>query len=141
MSSLQAISSTQLNSMAKFDETWIANRFRYRKTLTGSRLVLDEETGYMQSPDRRCFTAEQRKTFIDRFKICANAAQIARSIPIDIQSVYDAIAVDQKFRNDFLAADKIPGRSKQLNDELKKLATSEKSRILTDLSNKLDKYK
>ncbi len=127
--------------MARFDEIWIANRFRYRKTLRGSRLKLDEETGYMQSPDRRCFTAEQRKTFIDRFKLCANVAQIARSIPIDIQSVYDAIAVDKQFRTHFLEADNLPGRSKQLNDELKKYAVSEKKQIITDLSSKLDQYK
>ena len=126
--------------MAKFDETWIANRFRYRKTLKGSRLKLDEETGYLQSPDRRCFTAEQRKTFIERFRICSNAAQIAASIPIDIQSVYDAIAVDKQFRTHFLEADKISGRSKHLNDEIKKYAVSEKKQIITDLSGIAGKY-
>ncbi len=127
--------------MAKFDETWIANRFRYRRTLKGTRLKVDDETGYMQSPDRRCFNAEQRKTFIQRFRICSNAAQIAASIPIDIQSVYDAIAVDRQFRVHFLEADKIPNRTKHLNDEIAKYAVSEKKQIITDLTNKLDQYK
>lgn len=127
--------------MAKFDAIWIANRFRYRKTLKGSRLKKDPVTGYMESPDRRCFSAEQRKTFILRFKVCSNAAQIAKSIPIDIQSVYDAIAVDTKFREDFLEADKIAGRSKHLNDEMAKLAVAEKAQVITDLGNRLDKYK
>lgn len=126
--------------MARFDAVWIANRFVYRKTLRGNKLRLDDVTGYLESPDRRCFSAAQRKVFIDRFRVCSNMSQIARSIPIDIQSVYDAIAVDPKFRADIIALDQIPGRSKQLNDEMTKLAASEKSQVISDLSKSVEKY-
>ncbi len=126
--------------MARFDQIWIDNRFRYRKTLRGSRLKLDDATGYLQSPDRRCFTAEQRKTVVDRFRVCNNMAQIAKSVNIDIQSIYDAIAVDPKFRKDIIEADLLEGRSKHLNDELVKLAASEKQQVISDLTEKTKMY-
>lgn len=127
--------------MAKFDQIWIDNRFRNRKTLKGSRLRLDDVTGYLEPAERRGFSAEQRKTFVDRFKVCSNMAAIARSVNIDIQTVYDAIAVDSKFRAEIIKCNENTQRSKQLNNELVKLAASEKVQVITDLSNKLEKYK
>lgn len=127
--------------MARFDQIWIDNRLRYRKSLHGTRLQKDPETGYLMHFTRQCFSIEKKLTFMARFRVCSNMAAICRSIPIDLQAVYDALALDQKFREDFLAADQIPNRSKRLNDELKKLACVEKTKVITDLSNKLDLYK
>lgn len=127
--------------MASFDQIWIDNRFRYRKTLRGSRLRLDDVTGYLEPSDRRGFSAEMRQTFINRFRVCSNMAAIAKSVNIDIQSVYDAVAVDPKFRADIIKCNENTGRSKQLNDEMKKLAASEKAQVVIDLSNKIGFYK
>ena len=127
--------------MTEFNEIWVANRKRYRKGLTGTRLVRDPETGYMDPHDRRGFTAEMRATFIARFRICSNMKQICQSVRIERQTVYDAIAVDEKFRREFIEAYKILGRSKRLNDEMVKLAASEKSQVLTDLKNIAERYK
>ncbi len=126
--------------MANYDQIWIDNRFRYRKTLRGSRLRKDDITGYLEPADRRGFSAEMRKTFIDRLRVCSNMADISRSVNINIQSVLDAIAVDPKFRQDVIEANKNTQRSKRLNDELTKLAASEKTQVLTDLGLKLQSY-
>ncbi len=127
--------------MATFDATWVANRFRYRKRLTGTRLRLDDVTGYLEPSDRRGFSAEMRKTVVERFRVCSNMAAICRSVNIDIQAFYDAIAVDPKFRNDIIACKSNPDRSKRLNDEMIKLASSEKVQVLTELSKRIGFYK
>lgn len=106
---------------------------------------LDEATGYLEPKDKRGFSAEMRKTFVDRFRVCSNMTAISRSINIDIQSVYDAIAVDPKFRKDIIACNTpdsngIDKRSKKLNDELVKLAASEKSQVISDLQARRAKY-
>lgn len=127
--------------MAKFDQVWIDNRLRYRKTLKGSNMALDPDTGYLQSPHRRGFMGKQKALFMERFKVCSNVKDVARSINIDIQAIYDAVAIDPKFRQMFLEIDKIEGRAKRLNDELVRLATAEKTAVVQDLGIKLDKYK
>ncbi len=127
-------------NMASFDQIWVANRFRYRKTLTGSRLRYDDVTGYMEPSDRRGFSAEMRKTFIDRFRVCCNMKQISQSVNVDIQTVYDAIAVDSKFRADYIECNKNTQRTKQLNNEMMKLAASEKLQVIIDLKNKIKLY-
>lgn len=123
--------------MPKFDSIWVSNRKRYRKTLTGTRLTKHPVYGYLEPVGRKGFTAEKRKTFIDRFKICSNMQQIANSVEITIASVYDAIAVDDKFREGINACNEIPGRSKKLNNELASLEVKEKNQIITDLADKL----
>lgn len=126
--------------MIKYDNIWVSNRFRYRKTLKGTRLTKHPVYGYLEPVGRKGFTAEKRKTFIDRFKICSNMKQIADSIEITMGSIYDAIAVDDKFREDINACNEIPGRSKKLNNELKSLEVREKNQIIADLGRKLKDY-
>ena len=126
--------------MSKFDQIWISNRFRYRKTLKGTRLVKDPVTGYLEPVGRKGFTAEMRKTFIDRLRVCNNYNQIAKSVGIQIQSFYDAVAVDDKFREEVLLCDKIENRSIQLNNELKQLKIKEKNQTIEDLSGRLGQY-
>lgn len=121
----------------KYDAIWVSNRFRYRKTLTGTRLTKHPVYGYLEPVGRKGFTAEKRKTFIDRFKICSNMKQIAKSVEITIASVYDAIAVDEKFRDDINAHNEIEGRSKKLHNELASLKVREQSDTITDLMGKL----
>ena len=127
--------------MTRFDQIWIDNRFRFRKGMRGTAMRLDDHTGYLESTTRRGFTVEMKATFIKRFTVCSNKKQIVKSVDIDIQSVYDALCLDKKFREDFLKCEEIPGRSKQLNDELKVLAASEKAQIVTDLTKKLENYR
>lgn len=103
-------------------------------------MVVDPPTGYLEPVTRRGFTGEMKKVFIDRFKICSNRTQIAESVFIDIQAVYDAIAVDEKFRNDFLACENLEGRKKQLNNSLVELAASAKNQTISDLSREARKY-
>ena len=126
--------------MAKFDQIWIDNRFRYRKGMRGTAMRLDEPTGYLESCTRRGFTAEMKSTFIKRFMVCSNMKAITKSIFVDIQSVYDALALDKKFRDDFLKCDELKGRSKQLTNELEKLTVAEKIQIVQNLSSKLGNY-
>jgi hypothetical protein len=127
--------------MATFDQIWIENRFRNRKGMVGTALRLDPETGYLEPTTKRGFSAEQKATFIKRFEVCNNQRQVAKSVRIDIQAVYDAIALDSHFREEFVRCAGIPGRTKRLNDELIKLSHSEKNEIIADLLKKTDKYK
>ncbi len=127
--------------MANFDQIWIENRFRNRRKMTGTALVIDQETGFLQPMTKRGFSAEQKATFIKRFAVCNNQRQVAKSVRIDIQAFYDAIALDEKFRAEILRCMEIPGRTKHLNDELIKLSTSEKNEIIADLLKKTEKYK
>lgn len=127
--------------MSNFDQIWIDRRLRYRKTLKGSRLRRDDVTGYLEPSDRRGFSAQMRKQVVDWFRVCSNMAAISRAVNIDIQSIYDAIAVDPKFREDIRKCNENTQRSKQLNNELVKLAASEKQQVIVDLSNKLNQYK
>lgn len=125
----------------RFDATWIANRFRYRKTLKGTRMCVDPVTGYMRPVGRDGFTAEERAIFIERLRLCSNTAQICRSIPIDIQSFYDAIAVDTKFRQEVNLAYKIPNRAMQLNNGLEEIRHVEKKTVVNELVKAMEKYK
>ena len=121
----------------KYDQIWVSNRFRYRKTLTGTRLTKHPVYGYLEPVGRKGFTAEKRKTFIDRFKVCSNMKQIAKSVEISMASVYDAIAVDDKFRDDVNACNEIPGRTKKLHNELASLTVKEKNQTINDLMGRL----
>ena len=127
--------------MPKFDQIWVSNRFRYRKGMTGTGMIVDPATGYLEPATRRGFNGEMKKVFIDRFKVCSNRNQISKSLFINIQAIYDAIAVDEKFRNDFIACDQIEGRNKQLNNSLIELAASAKNQVISDLASRIDKYK
>lgn len=101
---------------------------------------MDDATGYLEPATRRGFNAEMKETFIKRFKVCSNRRGIARSINVDIQSVYDAIALDKKFREEFIKADAKP-RTTRLTNELEKLAASEKTQVVEELASKINKYK
>ncbi len=123
-----------------FNQIWIENRFRYRNGMTGTALRLDEATGYLEPSTRRGFSAEMKQVFIKRFMICSNFKQICKSVFVDVQTVYDAIALDKKFREDIIRCNEIIGRKKQLNDQLVEMAKSEKTAVLTDLTGRMDKY-
>ncbi len=124
----------------KFDQIWIENRFRYRKGMRGTAMRLDEATGYLETTTRRGFTAEMKDIFIKRFTVCSNKKAICRSLFVDVQAVYDAIALDKKFREDYMKCDQIIKRNPHLNNELVVLANSEKKTIVDDLTSKLEKY-
>lgn len=124
----------------RFDETWVANRFRYRKTLKGKNLTLDPDTGYMSPKVPYGFKAVDRAVFIERLRICNNIAEICRSIPIDLQTFYDAIAVDTKFREDVNQAYTIENRALHLNDGLVEMKKEEKTAVINDLMEKAKKY-
>ena len=123
-----------------YDETWIANYKRTRKTLTGTRMALDPVTGYMRPVGRDGFTAEDRATFVERFKICNNITQICKSLDIDKMTYLDAVAVDEKFRNEINAAHNIPNRPKQLNNGLEAIKHVEKTEVVADLAKSMEKY-
>ncbi len=123
-----------------FNQIWIENRFRYRNGMTGTALRLDEATGYLEPSTRRGFSAEMKQVFIKRFMICSNFKQICKSVFVDVQTVYDAIALDKKFREDIIRCNEVIGRKKQLNDQLVEMAKSEKTAVLTDLTGRMDKY-
>ncbi len=103
-------------------------------------MALDPVTGYMRPVGRDGFTAEDRATFIERLKICGNIRQICKSIPIDVMSFYDAVAVDDKFREDVNKANEIPNRSKQLNNSLEAIKHIDKTTVIADLSKNIGKY-
>ncbi len=124
----------------KFDQVWIQNRLRYRKNLKGTAMRVDEATGYLEPITIRGFTANTKELFITRFKVCSNMAAICRSLRVDNQSVYDAIVLDPKFRAEFIKCYETIGRKPQLNDQMVILADSAKTRVISDLSSKMDKY-
>jgi len=125
---------------AKFDQIWIDNRFRYRKGMKGSTMRKDVATGYLEPKNIRGFNAEMKKTFIQRYSVCDNKSAIAKSLFVDIQSVWDAIALDEKFRTDIIKCDQIISRKHRLNDSLVELANSEKTNTILELSRSLEKY-
>lgn len=125
----------------KFDQVWIDNRIRYRKDMKGTALRLDDETGYLEPTTKRGFSAEMKKIFIQRFSVCKNKLAICKSLYIDPATVYDAIALDKKFREDYLKADSVVERSPRLNDELVKVANSAKQTVINDLTKAAEKYK
>ena len=108
--------------------------------MTGTGAVVNKDTGYKESALKAGFSAESKVVFIQRLKACNNFSQIAASIPIDIQTFYDALAVDEKFREDVNAACLIPNRPKQLNDALMELKHKDKEQAITTLFNKAKGY-
>ncbi len=101
---------------------------------------MDDVTGYLEPVTIRGFSAEMKQTFIARYTICSNQSAICKSLGIDKATMYDAVVLDTKFRENFIYCNSLSGRSKRLNDELVKLAGSEKQSVILDLSKKLDKY-
>ena len=122
------------------DQIWIDNRTRYRKGMAGTGMRVNPSTGYLESPKPNGFSSDKKKTFIERFTVCKNKSAICKSIPIDIQSVYDAVALDSKFRTDFIHCETIKRRKNKLNDALVELASSEKVQVIAELTKKMDKY-
>ena len=123
-----------------YNAVWIENRKRFRKRLTGTRLTLDKDTGYLEPVGRDGFLADDRRVFIERFKVCDNIKQICISLNITEGTVYDAIVVDTKFRNDVNACFLIPNREHQLNNGLKDIKRSETESVLKDLFSKAKEY-
>ena len=121
----------------KFDAVWVENRKKYRKNLKGTRMTVDPITGYLEPVGRKGFSADYKNTFIERFRVCNNMKQIAESLKFDQATIYDAIAVDKKFRDDVNACYLIEGRSKQLRDKLEEIVSEQKNQIIADLSKKL----
>lgn len=126
--------------MPKIDETWIANRMLYRSRLTATRMALDPDTGYLQSIRLEGFTAKKKALYIERFKLCSNQTQIAKSIGIDKECVRDALAVDKKFRDDFNKCLEIEGRAKKLNTAIKEITIKEDRAIINELTRNIGKY-
>lgn len=124
----------------RFDATWIQNRFRQRKGLTGTRQTKDPVTGYLEPVGRKGFTAANRHIFIERMKICSSVAGVARSIPIDVQSVYDATAVDTKFREEMNVCWELEGRAVKLNTAIEQIEAVAKDDIIADLAKKMERY-
>ena len=127
-------------SKTYFDETWAVNRKRYRKGMTGTGMMVNKDTGYKESANKQGFSAKSKVIFIQRLRACNNFAQICDSIPIQIQTFYDALVLDEKFRDDVNAAGKIPNRPKQLNDALMELRNKDKEQAISTLFNKAKGY-
>lgn len=81
-----------------------------------------------------------KKTFIQRFRLCKNKKAICKSLFLDVQSVYDAIALDKKFREDYIAADQIKKRKTKLNDALLEAIQTERHEMIDSLVSKIDQY-
>ena len=124
----------------KFDAVWVNNRKRYRKTLKGTMLTVDPITGYLAPIAREGFTSDKRELFVQRFQICNNLKAICKSVGITIGSFYDAVAVDEKFREDINKCFLIPNRPKHLNNQIKLAENKEKQSIIDNLAKSLDKY-
>lgn len=125
-----------MGTSLNFDQVWIENRFRKRKRMSGTKLHVDQQTGFMTSSESWGFTAEGKKTFLARFRVCDSLASVARSIPIHIQTVYDHIALDPKFREEFVKANQIQGKAKKLNKALVDVAEEEKRDFISSLLKK-----
>lgn len=124
---------------APYDEVWAENRKRFRDN-TGANLTLNKDTGYLEVVGRDGFTAQDKKEFIRRFRMCSSFAAVSASIPIDVQAVYDAMLFDLKFRADVNACNLLDNRPLKLNDALKEAQVNEKSAVVDDLLLKAKKY-
>lgn len=125
----------------KFDNIWIANRKLYRKGLNGNRMQIDPLTGYLEPIYKNGFSAKKKAVFIERLRICKNFSEIVKSIGFDQHTVYDAIALDSKFREAVNACSQIPDRKKHLNNALETIAFEEKCAVVSQLAKAAEKYK
>lgn len=123
------------------DATWVSNRFRTRKRMKGGRLYKHPETGFLTTATSHGFDWEKKQTFLERFKLCSNILQIAKSVGINVQSVYDHLALDAKFRDEFIRLDQIEGKNRQLNDALLGIEKELKAAYIADLMSRSEKYK
>ncbi len=124
----------------EFNTAWVQNRRRYRKTLNGNKLILDEATGYMTPVVKHGFNAAKRRLFIERLRICKQLSEVCRSIPVHISTIYDAIAIDPLFRQHVNEALKIEGRKLYLDDALDEQMKDTKNTLLADLIKKAKQY-
>lgn len=120
---------------------WCENRKRLRKNMNGKAQVIDRATGYLDSNRKHGFSADKRKLFIERLQICNNYQDISRSLGMDVQAFYDAIALDAKFREDVNAANRIEGRAARLNKGFEQDKVADKQAILGDLLKKASEYR
>lgn len=104
-------------------------------------MKVDPETGFLQAVYVSGFTAKKKAAFIERYKVCRNFAEVCKSVSLDLQTVYDAIALDAKFRDAVNACKQIPGRKMRLNDALENIKTEEHSLVIQQLAKAADKYK
>lgn len=123
-----------------YDEVWIANRLRCRKGANGKKLSLDKYTGYLEARTKTGFTGEDKKVFIDRFRICKSMANVAKSVPVDVQAVYDAIALDPKFREEFKKCLLLDGRFNKLNNAMIQSKIADSQALISGLLEKAKNY-
>jgi hypothetical protein len=126
---------------AKLDQVWVENRFRTRKGMTGKKLDLDKDTGFLTSGDTTGFTVERKTIFLQRFMVCSNITEIAGSVGVNVQTMYDHLAMDTAFRTKYLSLKDIPGKAKYLNDGIIGLEKAEKAAFIGNLLAKAEKYK
>lgn len=103
-------------------------------------MTQDPVTGYMRPIGRDGFTAEDRATFVERFRVCSNIAQICKSVDITRMTFYDALVVDKKFRDDVNACFEIPDRAFQLEKGLEGIKYVEKKTVVNALTKAAQKY-
>ncbi len=123
-----------------FDQIWASNRFKYRPGLSGQGMRKDPATGFLEAVSGRGFKARDKAIFIARLKSCSSKRAIARSIPIDIQAVYDHIALDMTFREQVIACEQIKGRKARLNEAMEHAKVVTSQVFLSELANAAKKY-
>lgn len=120
---------------------WIANRFLKRKKMTGKGLFLDKNTGFLVTKNKHGFDGERKKAFLARFTVCSNLAQIAKSLGLDIQTIYDHLAMDERFREEFNKLNEIEGKATQLNSALVEASKVEQIQFINEINRIADKYR
>jgi hypothetical protein len=122
------------------DATWVENRFRTRKRMTGRKLALDKESGFLVTSTVHGFTAEKKQVFLRRFEVCKNTKEICKSVGIHIQTFYDHLALDEAFRDKYNTFNEIEGKALHLNDAIVELEKAHKQEFVRDLLGKAKKY-
>ncbi len=123
-----------------FDQIWIENRFKHRQRMTGGKMTLDKATGYLTTDKRGGFNSTKKVYFLNRFKVCSNLSQICKSLSLNVETMYDHIALDPKFRDEFMKLQHKEGRSKQLNNGLLIAEREQKKAFFEGLLENASKY-
>lgn len=123
----------------RFDALWVENRFKSRRKLKMGRNI-DPMTGYVCPSQKSGFVPKKKTEFIKRLKICSNLTAISKSLKIDVQTFYDAVASDEAFRKDVNECCRIEGRPKNLNIALETVKTKPKSELVSLLMERMKEY-
>src|SRR3954469_14061419 len=93
-----------MTDLPLFDEAWCEKR-KETQHVTGSQMILNVETGYLESKKKDGLTAHKKRSFIGSLNQKWNISKALKTAEIESKkAIYDHLAVDALFRQHYLDA-------------------------------------